>query len=158
LSTKTVLPRTVAGRSTALAALALVLAIVPSLVVAYQIFLPTTPAAERWFWTGVLAAWFLPPLIGVLLHGRREQRWACLVGTVVTLLPTLLLVVYGSFYMLPAVFALGLVVTVPDRRIFFKGSSWLTKIGRIVFALVCVYVGLSIVIEVVVRLFLTPSP
>ena len=108
-------------------------------------FLPTTRADDRWFVTWLLAAWCLPPLIGVLLHGRRVQRWACLVGFVVTGIPTLVLTAYGGIYLLPAVVALGLVVTIPDRGISPEGSSWLKKIGWIALALVCVYVGLNIV-------------
>lgn len=85
------------------------------------------------------------------------QSWACLVGTVVTGLPTLVLFAYGGVFQVPAVVALGAAGAVPNRRIFPEGSSWLTKIGWIAFALVVVYVGLFIV-AIVVRIVLSASP
>lgn len=81
MSTRTVLPRTVAGGHTALAALALVLVIAGASLFAapHTVFdLSLSPGDwfyGDWFYAGLLAAWFLPPLIGVLL-----QAGACKAG------------------------------------------------------------------------------
>ena len=154
LSTGTVLTRADDGSRTMLAALSLVLAIVGATfsLAPVHVFdlLPLT--ADGSFYTGILAAWCLPPAIGVLLRGRRVQRWACLLGTVVTSLVFLVLLPYFGFYQLPSVVALGLAVT--NRRIVPEGSSWWTKIGRIVLTVVCVYVCWMIA-TIVVRIVLS---
>lgn len=102
--TPSVLPATTTGRRTALAGLAVGLSLVGALLYAIERGESLTD-----IWPPILVASVVPPMLGVLLHGRQAQRWLCLAGAIVTGLVALVLLPFGyGIYQFPAVAALAL--------------------------------------------------
>src|SRR3954471_12027650 len=92
------------ARRTALAALSLFLTVAGAEVFAWAGGAGETIAD---LWLPVLLASAVPPTLGAVLHGRRIQRWVCLLGALVTGLVALVLIPYGyGIFQLPAVVAL----------------------------------------------------
>ncbi|MFN2538706.1 MAG: hypothetical protein ABR549_11265 [Mycobacteriales bacterium] len=101
--THTVLPAAPYARRTALAGLSVALSLTGALVDSIDRGESLTD-----IWPPILVASCLPPALGILLHGRRVQRWLCLAGAFVTGLVALVLIPYGyGIYQLPAVIALA---------------------------------------------------
>jgi hypothetical protein len=102
--TPSVLPATTTARRTALAGLAVGLSLVAALLYAIE-----RGESLTGIWPPILVASIAPSALGVLLHGRRAQRWLCLAGAILTGLVALVLLPYGyGIYQLPAVIALAL--------------------------------------------------